>query len=168
MTVSRAFTNRRILSVFIGILFVFATAANSFAVLAQDATPNATPSGGSGLEASVTWLVTQQQPDGGFLGFSGASDPGATTDAVIALGAARNSGIEVDLTSSVAYLDSTAIDYSQSGTGQAAKLVLAIVAAGDDPTDVGGIDALSLVESGQDRETGIYGNGIYDQGLSIL
>jgi hypothetical protein len=143
----------------------------SFATLtafAQDATPAGTPAVGPGLEAAVAWLVSQQQDDGGFLGFSDESDPGATTDAVIALAAAQNSGFEVDLTSAVAYLESTAIDYSQSGTGQAAKLALTIIAAGGDPRDVGGIDSLSLVENGQNQDTDIYGLGIYDHALSIL
>jgi hypothetical protein len=168
MTIPPAFAYRRALSAFIGILLLFAWATNSIGVHAQDATPNATPSAGQGLEGAVAWLVAQQQPDGGFLGFSGASDPGATTDAVIALAAARNSGTDVDLTSAVGYLESTAIDYAQTGTGQAAKLALAIIAAGGDPRDVSGIDTLSLVENGQIPATGIYGTGIYDHALSIL
>jgi hypothetical protein len=168
MTIRPAFAYRRVLSALIGTFLLLATAFNSIGVLAQDATPAATPGAAPGLEAAVDWLVAQQQDDGGFLGFSGASDPGATTDAVLALAAARNAGLEVDLTSSLAYLESTAIDYAQAGTGQAAKLALSIIAAGDDPRDVGGIDTLSLVENGQDQETGIYGLGIYDHALSIL
>jgi hypothetical protein len=153
---------------FMGLFLLLVVSVFPLTTSAQDATPAGTPAAGPGLDAAVEWLVAQQQPDGGFLGFSGESDPGAATDAVIALAAARNARIEVDLASAVGYLESTAIDYSQSGTGQAAKLTLAIIAAGGDPRDVGGIDALSLVENGQNPETGIYGMGIFDQALSIL
>src|SRR6476469_1625902 len=57
------------------------------------------PAGGAamaGLPAAVAWLTGQQQADGGFAGFSGKSDPGATTDAIIALGAARQAGVDVE------------------------------------------------------------------------
>ena len=168
MTIRPAFAHRRVLFAIIAVVLLVAMGINSTGVFAQEATPAATPGTGPGLEAAVSWLVAQQQPDGGFLGFSGASDPGATTDAVIALAAVRNAGFDVDLTSALAYLESTAIDYAQAGTGQAAKLALTFIAAGGNPRDVGGIDTLSLVENGQDQKTSIYGLGVYDHALSIL
>ncbi len=133
-----------------------------------DASPAATPSFGTGLQGAVDWLLSQEAADGGFVGFSGTSDPGATTDAVIALGAARNSGMDVDLSKSVAYLEQNGLVYAQTGTGQAAKLALAMFAAGEDPHDVAGVDPISLVVRGQREDTGIYGTGVYDHALSIM
>src|SRR5215211_8019831 len=135
---------RSAISLLVGTLLFLSISVVPLPAMAQEATPSGTPTAGSGLEGAVQWLVAQQQADGGFLGYSGESDPGATTDAVIALAAARNAGLDVDLNSALAYLDSTAIDYAQAGTGQAAKLALTMIAAGEDPRDVGGIDALSL------------------------
>ena len=87
---------------------------------------------------------------------------------MIALVAAQATGVEVDLAPAVAYLEANALVYAQSGAGQAAKLVLAVVAAGGDPRDVGGVDPLSLAEKGVDPETGWYGKGIYDHALVML
>lgn len=132
------------------------------------ATPAATPSFGTGLEGAVQWLLSQEADDGGFLGFSGKTDPGATADAVIALGAARKTGIDVELSNAVGYLATNANTYAQSGTGQAAKLALAMIAAGENPRDAGGVDPLALVEHGQREDTGIYGTGIFDHALCIM
>ena len=35
---------------------------------------------------AVSWLESQQQPDGGFAGFGGKTDPGTTADVALALG----------------------------------------------------------------------------------
>src|SRR5690606_31121485 len=49
-----------------------------------------------------------------------------------------------------------------------AKLVLALVAAGEDPTNIGGVDPLAVVVDGQDSESGIYGSGIYDHAYAMM
>lgn len=147
---------------------------------AQDATPaaspvalpNATPVAGTGLEGATAWLLSQQRGDGSFPGFSGESDPGTTLDALVALVAADQAGIDTGSATddAIAYLgsDDTARVYTETGVGQAAKLVLGLIAAGQDPRDIGGVDPLAIVEQGQDGDSGIYGTGIFDHALAIM
>jgi hypothetical protein len=136
------------------------------------ASPQASPVAGTGLEGATAWLLSQQDDDGGFPGFSGESDPGTTLDAIYALVAAEHSGIDIggSVDDAIAYLGSGDIPrvYTQTGVGQAAKLVLGLIAAGEDPRDIGGFDPLAIVEHGQDAETGIYGTGIFDHALSLM
>lgn len=140
---------------------------------AQDATPNgAQPALGGDLQAAVDWVLGQQLEDGAFAGFSGEADPGTTVDAVISLVAAQNAGANTDdsVDRALEYLASEGVaqGYVDVGIGQAAKLVLALVAAGQDPTDIGGVDPLAVVMEGQDSESGVYGNGIYDHAYALL
>lgn len=139
---------------------------------AQEATPSTPGVAGSGLQGAVDWLVAQQGSDGAFLGFTGESDPGVTIDAIIALAAAEGAGIDTgaSVDDAVDYLASgdVALVYAQTGAGQAAKLVLGLAAAGEDPVDFASVQPLTLLENGQDDETGIYGTGIFDHGLAIL
>ena len=145
-------------------------------IAAQDATPAAsplaTPVGGPGLTEAVTWLIDQQQEDGSWLGFSGEPDAGTTIDAVIALAAAGEAGVDVEAPISLAldFLGSedVAATYVEVGTGQAAKLVLALVAAGADSMEIGGVAPLDLVVAGQDGETGMFGGGIYDHAYALM
>jgi prenyltransferase beta subunit len=128
----------------------------------------ATPAAGSPVANAAAWLEKQQAADGGFLGFSGTSDAGTTADAILALAAARNAGVKVDLTQAVDFLEKNALVYAQTGPGQAAKLVLTIVAAGGDPTDVENVNPLSIVEVSAKSETGQIGFGPFDHALGVL
>ncbi len=136
------------------------------------ATPLASPVAGPGLPAAVDWLVSQQQDDGSWLGMTGAPDAGTTVDAIIALAAAREAGLDVDapIDSALSWLDSgeVAASYAETGTGQAAKLLLALVAAGADEVEIGGVDPLSLLDAGFDAETGLYGSGLYDHAYVLM
>lgn len=140
---------------------------------AQSATPSgAQPALGGDLQAAVDWVLGQQLEDGAFAGFSGEADPGTTVDAVISLVAAQNGGANtgdsVDLALDYLASEGVAQGYVDVGVGQAAKLLLALVAAGEDPTDIGGVDPLAVVVDGQDSETGIYGSGIYDHTYAMM
>jgi hypothetical protein len=140
---------------------------------AQDATPaTQVINQGGDLGLATEWLTAQQLENGAFAGFSGEADAGTTVDAVIALVAARNQGIDTSdaIDAAMAYLASedVALVYEQIGVGQAAKLVLAIVATGGDPTDFVGNNPLAIVENGQDSEIGIYGAGIYDHAYALI
>jgi hypothetical protein len=134
----------------------------------------ATPTGGEAgdLERATLWLMSQQTPDGGFAGLDGTPDPSITVDAIIALVAAGQWGVNTDLAvdSAMAWLasgDQTLV-FAQTGQGQAAKLVLAAVASGADPRDIGGVDPLAMIEAGLDAETGFYGRGVFDHALCLL
>lgn len=143
-------------------------ATSASATFAQDATPEASPTAGSPIELAAVYIQSQQAADGGFLGFSGTSDPGATTDAILALVAAGKAGVAVDVTVAVAYLTANAEAYALTGAGQAAKLILAIAAAEGNPRDIGGFDAVAPIVAGQDAESGVYGTGVYDHCLAML
>jgi prenyltransferase beta subunit len=136
-------------------------------VSAQQATPAV---GGDPLDAATAWLLTQQAEDGGFVGFSGETDAGTTVDAILALAAAQQAGVEVDLAPALVFLSQGdgALIYAQTGAGQAAKLVLALVAAGSDPHDINGVDPYSLVQAGLNADTGFYGFGAFDHALAML
>ncbi len=142
-------------------------------IAAAQATPAASPSAaGGGVGPAIQWLLGQQAEDGGFIGFEGESDPGLTSDAIIAMVAAREVGASVDTDQAVAraveFLETTSADYAESGAGQAAKLALAAMAVGADPTDLGGSDLLASIEDDLDEETGIYGTGVFDHALAML
>ena len=132
------------------------------------ATPAASPDANGSLASAVAWLQSQQAADGGWVGFSGTSDPGVTIDAVIALAAAAKTGIAVDLTAATAYLEANGAAYAESGAGQAAKLAQAAVALGADPTTFAGLDAVALMLEGYDPGTDMYGIGMYDTALVSL
>lgn len=154
-------------------LFAAIAIAGSGSVAAQDGTPEATPARtAGGLGGAVSWLRAQQADDGGYIGFSGESDPGITIDAIIALAAAEDAGVDTGdaIDRAVVYLESgdVALVYIQSGVGQAAKLVLGLIAADLDPASFATVDALSIVQNGIDDETGIYGGGIFDHALAVL
>jgi NACalpha-BTF3-like transcription factor len=144
---------------------------------AQDGTPMASPRDtvlgpGGNVYDAVAWVVDQQLEDGAFAGFSGEADAGTTVDAIIALAAARAQGVDTGtaIEDAIAYLasDDVALVYEQTGVGQAAKLVLALVAAGEDPADFVTTNPLAIVENGQDEATGLYGSGIYDHAYALL
>lgn len=139
-------------------------------VSAQGATPAA--SAEADLQAAATWLMSQQGEDGGFAGLDGTSDPSITIDAIVALVAAGERGIDTQeaVDDAVAWLgegDRTLV-YAQTGQGQAAKLVLGAVAAGADPHDIANVDPLALIEAGPSAETGLYGRGVFDHALCLL
>jgi hypothetical protein len=133
-------------------------------------TPSASPVPPTGdpVELATAWLVAQQAEDGGFIGFSGESDAGLTADALLALRAAEVAGVDVAaaIERAGAFLVETGPAYAATGAGQSAKVVLGLVAAGIDPTAVGGADLLANIGPA-DVETGIFG-GVYDHALVLL
>ncbi len=146
---------------------------------AQDVTPDATPVigtpargtpaagvlglGDADISASVSALLAVQAADGGFIGFSGESDPGVTTDAVQALAAAEQAGVDSGdaIDAAVGYLQETGAAYAETGDGQRAKLVLAIEAAGDDSTDFGGADLWAPIEDTAETTQLVEGGAFY-------
>ena len=140
---------------------------------AQDGSKAATPTtAGTGIEGAVAWLLPQQAEDGGFVGFSGESDPGTTLDAIMALAAAETTGVDTgdSIDRAIAWLESgdVALVYVQTGVGQAAKLVLGLSAAGVQPTGFASLEPVALIENGADPATGLYGAGVFDHALSVL
>ncbi|HWV23339.1 MAG TPA: prenyltransferase/squalene oxidase repeat-containing protein [Thermomicrobiales bacterium] len=137
---------------------------------AQDATPASAT--GSNLETATGWLMDQQLEDGAFAGFSGDADAGTTVDAMFALVSARDAGIDTgtSIEDALGYLASgdVALVYQQIGVGQAAKLALALIAAGEDPADFAKTAPILIVQHGQDADTGMYGSQLYDHAYAML
>jgi hypothetical protein len=147
--------------------------------MAQEATPGALSESTamSPVEAASTWLREQQDTSGGFPGFSGEPDPGATTDAVMALYAAQQSdpAAAAALDAALVYLErnENGATYAKTGPGQAAKLALAAVSGGRDPRDFAGIDLVAamtapLATPVPDGLGGIYGDDLYDHALVLI
>ena len=162
-----------VLGMLLAMVVAFLPGSRAFAAQATPpSSPVASPVAGGGIVAATQWLVAQQGEDGSFLGFSGEPDAGTTVDALVALAAAKSAGIDTGtaMDKAVSYLESgdVALVYTQTGVGQAAKLVLALIAAGVDPTDFGHVTPILIVEHGMNDETGIYGGGFFDHALAIL
>ena len=139
---------------------------------AQDATPEAGSADHADVQAATTWLMDQQLDNGAFAGFTGEADAGTTVDAIMALAAAEQSGVDVgtSLDDAIGYLSEgdVALVYEQIGVGQAAKLALALIAVGENPAEFSGFNPVSIVENGQNDETGIYGSGLYDHAYAMM
>ena len=157
----------------LALLVVLMLSLVSFPVqtLAQ-ATPEGQPSPAAdvnaALESAVAWLQGQQGDDGGWVGFSGTSDVGVTIDALLALVAASNRGISVDLTSATEFLTANGVEFAEAGTGQAAKLVIAAVTLGLDPANFSGANLIEEMTDGFDSNTDMYGAGLYDHALVVI
>lgn len=92
---------------------------------------------------AVRYLVRHQKADGSVPGFSPL---GSTADAVQAMVAARRAPGALE--EAIAFVEGPVID--DAGLGQKAKVLMAVVAAGRDPRDVGGHhDLIQEIESTQ-------------------
>ena len=151
----------RFAAIFALFLILGASSASAFA----QATPAATPEGSTAVTRAVAWLTSQQQANGSWVGFTGEGDPGVTIDAVLALVAAGNGGVPVGLESATRYLSASARSYAESGTGQAAKVVLVAIALGEDPAVYAGFDPLEMMLDGFNGAADMYGTGLYDTAL---
>ena len=143
--------------------------------------PSPTPDpAAEALDRAIAYLIEQQADDGGFVGFEGVSDAGTTTDAILALKAAGIRGVATEslISSAIGYLEDAAGEYASSGPGQAAKVTLAAVAAGKDPTQFAGIDLIALATAPVATPAagtpaalvgpGGYGDDLYDHALVLL
>jgi hypothetical protein len=142
---------------------------------AQEATPVSTNVAATQLAAASAWLRGQQDASGGFRGYADAPDPGTTTDAVMALYAARDADPAAAdaLAAAITYLDANGASYANTGAGQAAKLTLAAVTGGRDPHHFAGIDLLMAITAQPATPVaisiaGIYGDDLYDHAIAIL
>jgi len=122
-----------------------------------------------GVEAALAWLRGAQLADGGFSsGFSDGSDIGATADAVVAIASAGETpeSWRVGEVSPIDFLRSNVTGITAPGL--AAKVALALTAAGEDPASFGEVDLTAVIAGGYNSSTGFYGGGPYDSALAIL
>ncbi len=142
---------------------------------AQPATPEASaePGADPNLVRAVDHLLSQQDDAGGFLGLSGEPDPGVTIDAVLALKAASQRGVDTTaaLDRALAYLEENGAAYAATGPGQAAKLAMAAISGGHDPRAFGGSDLIAaLTESDATGATpvALQGESVFNHALVLL
>ncbi len=98
--------------------------------------------------AALEYLATQQNADGGFgSGFSPESAIGSTADVVLAIEAAGGdpATFDQDGNTPVTYLATNA--GSAETAGDLAKLILATIAAGENPRQLGGVDSVAKLEA---------------------
>lgn len=127
----------------------------------------AAPAGPVGLDptvidAAADWLIGQQQADGSFPGLF--SDVSSTCEAVLALVAAGRdpNAVVTNTTSPLDYLALQAGSYTTVGwdvADQTALLVHAVVAAGQNPYDFGGLNLVDRLEGYYDAGSGTFGKG---------
>jgi hypothetical protein len=145
---------------------------------AQPATPAAPvePGPDPALDRAVDYLLGQQDEAGGFAGPDGESHPGVTTDAIVALKAAGQQGVDTQaaIERALVFLEADGGAYARLGAGQAAKLTLALVAGGRDPRTFGGIDLLAALTAppatpvATELPVTLYGDGVYSHALVLL
>jgi hypothetical protein len=122
--------------------------------------PNPSPIIRAGLE----YLSSQQQADGGMLGFSGVSDPDTTARSVLAFVTAGNpvdGVVSADGYSMLDYLANQAITFTHDTTstlfpGRAGLLLAAVVLTGEDASSFGGMDLVGELEASYQPDTGAY------------
>ncbi|MEA2586752.1 MAG: hypothetical protein QOF33_4837 [Thermomicrobiales bacterium] len=153
---------------------VFSAAAPP--VAAETATPTAPPAQKrlakmSVLKAGLAWVESQQDESGGFLNPRGEVDPSTTAAVVSLLIALRNVGVEVETDEAVAYLQQTDPTEQEGALGsyaQFSSIVMALVGAGGDPRDVGGVDLVTRLVASWDEEAGIYGSFLLESAIVVM
>jgi prenyltransferase beta subunit len=100
------------------------------------------------VDAALDYLRTQQNTDGGFgSGFSPESTLGSTADTLLGMLAAGAdlATFDQDGNTPVTYLE---VNASSAATGgDLSKLILAAVAAGENPREFGGVDSVAKLEN---------------------
>ncbi len=120
------------------------------------------------LKAGAEWLQAQQDESGGFPDPRGDIDPGVTAEVVSTLIALRNTGVSVDIEGAVLYLQSNAPANTDLVSGGDAKVVVALIAAGADPRDVGGVDMVARVLSTWDEAAHRYGVHLGEHAYALM
>jgi hypothetical protein len=146
---------------------------------AQTATPNAARTQKrlakqSVLKKGLKWIASKQDASGGFPDANGFVDGGATAVTISTMIALRNAGVDVETDAAVALLQQ-ALPRVLDETPEAGEdvrligqIVMALVAAGADPRDVGGNDLVALLVDSWDAGAGIYGSLLGESALVVM
>lgn len=120
---------------------------------------------------AATWLVSKQERDGGFgNGFAPGSDLSATAEGVVALSAAGKNAAQVKSAAGRTPLDFLASQMARRKltTGQAARIALAVTAAGQNPQRFGFRNLTRMILAGYNAETGVIGENVFAHSLSLI
>jgi len=121
---------------------------------------------GQAADRALTWMHSQQQPDGSFSGFG----PGSTADAVLAIVAAGQDPATFSQGSNtpVTFLQSHAQDIAKTAGG-AGKLLVTANALGMDGKSFGGVDLVQAIQATYGiSATGQYGGDAIGDAFAIL
>jgi hypothetical protein len=116
------------------------------------------------IQAGLEYLQSNQQADGGMLGFNEISDPDTTARSVLAFATAGkplSEAVSVEGNSMLDYLSVQAITFTHDTTntlfpGRAGLLLSAVVLAGENPSSFGGMDLIGELEASFQPATGAY------------
>lgn len=119
--------------------------------------------------AAVGWLKTQQNADGGF--GSPASSLGATADVLLAAAATRDNALgwaQEGGETAQAFLEANGPSVTKAG--EAAKVILALIASDVNPRDVGGVDLVAKLEGmvGDDGRIGGEGEFLNEHAYAMI
>jgi hypothetical protein len=127
------------------------------------------------LRAGLKGISSLQDASGGFLPSpDNPVDPRATADVVSMMISLRNAGVEVELDAAVAYVQQTdPVTWVESQgvtltDSEVAKIVMALVGAGGNPRDVGGVDLVARIADSWDDEAGIYGSALWESPFVVM
>jgi hypothetical protein len=143
-------------------LLVFTCLTLSIKVIAARANPESPQA--QVISRGLAYLQSQQQADGGMVGFSGVSDADTTARSVMAFistGQRVNEIVASSGNTMLDYLSAQAITFTHDITGnlfpgRAGLLLTAISMAGENPTQFGGMDVIAELEASFHPETGVY------------
>ncbi len=131
-------------------------------------------------QSAAGWLAAQVNADGALEGFTpGVANYGTTLDGIIGLSAAGAEGPTAErmLAFVNANIAAAVAPGGNDSPGRLAQAILANVALGEDPADVGGIDLVARLQATErtvSPNVGLFGNasptfdGAYRQGLALL
>ena len=153
--------SKLVLSLSLGFLMVISL---SHFLQASTAVAQSAPDQSQVIQAGLAYLQSQQQVDGGIVGFSGVSDPDTTARSVLAFVTAGKPVSEVISTegnSMLDYLAAQAITFTHDTTGtlfpgRAGILLAAVSLSGEDPTAFGRMDLAGELEASFHPDTGAY------------
>ena len=120
---------------------------------------------------AIDFLKTKQNDDGGFSnGFAPESDLTTTADAVIAASLAGQDPetvFTIGTVTPLTYLETQVAGGQVSSTGQIAKVMLAVIAAGEDPEEFAGHNLVEDLAATQGKD-GLFGAGAFDHCLAMI
>ncbi len=151
--------SRRIVALLLALGCVLAGTASSLAASPQR----------DAAQQALDYIRTLQNADGGFPANGSDSSAGGTLDAMLAFSAAGvdAGGVKKDGKSPLDYVATQADAYAASA-GPAAKLVIVLKAASQDPHDFAGEDFVAKMESFYEGSTHVYGSEVIEQALYLL
>ncbi|MFP5224928.1 MAG: hypothetical protein ACLGH3_05150 [Actinomycetota bacterium] len=115
----------------------------------------------STARGAIDWLVAQQKSDGSFGNLGAPAD--ATAEVIATLRSAGLSGRVIELA-----LDRVAADgptRAEKDPTYAARIILGLIAADEDPRDFRGTDYVAILDSEREPLTGGHGGNIYSEAI---